>query len=137
MTVLPLLILQWNARSLVANGQEFKGFLNEMEQKPDVVCIQETWLKQSLDFVIKGYTCVRRDRGEGIGGGCATFVRRGVQYREIKKGNELEYVIIELWTRMGSIKVIIFYNPCRQQEVEQLEEIWENVDGKAIWSWGL
>lgn len=34
---------------------------------------------------------------------------------------------------MGSLKVINFYNPCRQLEVEQLDEIWENVNGKVIW----
>lgn len=49
-----LVILQWNARSLVANGLEFKGYLNKMEEKPDVICVQESWLKPKFDFVIKG-----------------------------------------------------------------------------------
>lgn len=46
-----LLILQWNARSLIANGQEFKGFIQNLNVKPDVICVQDSWLKQSLDFV--------------------------------------------------------------------------------------
>lgn len=117
----------------MANGQEFKGVLNEMKYKPDVICIQETWLKESLDFVIRGYSCVRRDRVGGNGGGCATFVRKGIQYRELKKGNEQEYIIIEVWTRVGSVRVINFYNPCKQLEVGHLEEMWENMEGKTVW----
>lgn len=57
-----MLLLQWNARSLIANGQEFKGFIKGLVQKPDVICVQEKWLKPTLDFVIYGYTSVRRDR---------------------------------------------------------------------------
>ena len=67
------MVLQWNARSLIANGQEFKGFIQDLSYKPDVICVQESWLKRSLDFVIKGYSSIRRDRVEGNGGGCVTF----------------------------------------------------------------
>jgi len=42
-------LLQWNARSIKANGQEFKHFIKEMDVKPDVVCVQETWLKPTLE----------------------------------------------------------------------------------------
>lgn len=38
-------ILQWNARSLIANGQEFKRLIRDCENKPDFLCIQETWMK--------------------------------------------------------------------------------------------
>ena len=68
-------LLQWNARSLIANGQEFKRFIEEAEDRPDIVCIQETWLRPHLDFIIPGYESVRSDRIESQGGGCATFVR--------------------------------------------------------------
>ena len=64
-----VIILQWNARSLLANGQEFKQFIKEMATKPDIVCVQETWLKPRLDFVVHGYTVIRRDRNDGVGGG--------------------------------------------------------------------
>ena len=32
-------IMQWNARSLVANGQEFKRMLDGLEEKPEIICI--------------------------------------------------------------------------------------------------
>lgn len=106
-----MIILQRNPRSLVANGQEFKGFIKEIKKKPDIICVQETWLKPSLDFIIQGYDSVRRDKGEGSGGGCVIFVKQGIQYRVIGKGTELKYVIIEIWTRGGNIKIVNFYNP--------------------------
>lgn len=59
-----LIVLQWNARSLISNGQEFKKFISDMGNKPHIICIQETWLKPQLDFVIQGYTAFRNDREE-------------------------------------------------------------------------
>lgn len=61
-----VLCLQWNARSLLANGQEFKKFIEELPIKPDVICVQETWLKPNLDFRIVGYSAVRSDREVGV-----------------------------------------------------------------------
>lgn len=52
-----VLLIQWNARSLVANGQELKSFIDEVVQKPDVICIQEAWLRPKLDFCDTG-VCV-------------------------------------------------------------------------------
>lgn len=128
-----LIILQWNARSLIANGQEFKGYIESLDNKPNVICIQETWLIPRLDFVIKGYNAVRMDRKVGKGGGVVTFIQKGIQYREVKRGEELEYVIVEVWLREGNMNIINFYNPCRPLQMEQLEEMWKEVSRKAVW----
>ena len=69
-----MIILQWNARTLIAKGQEFKGFINGLRNKPEFICILETWLKTTFNFVIKGYDSTRRDRGEGSGGGCMILI---------------------------------------------------------------
>lgn len=63
--ILIMLILQWNARSLLANGQDFKQFVGSRVEKPEIVCIQETWLRPQLDFVLYDYVAVRYDRREG------------------------------------------------------------------------
>lgn len=91
-----LLILQWNARSLIVNGQEFKKMIAEQNNKPHVICIQETWFKPHLDFKLQGYNDVRRDRDSGVGGGVATFVMEGIQFRTVKVSNELNVVEIEV-----------------------------------------
>lgn len=79
-------IIQWNARSLISNGQEFKKYVEDLEVKPNELCIQESWLK--------GYISVRRDRVPGKGGGVVTFIQRGLQFREVRKGEDLEYIIV-------------------------------------------
>lgn len=91
-----MIVLQWNARNLIANGQEFKGLVEKCKEKPDIICVQESWLKPNLDFVIKGYDGVRKDRKEGNGGGCVPFVKRGVQYRVVAIGKQLEYIVLEI-----------------------------------------
>ena len=82
--IMVISILQWNARSLVANGQEFKKFVSSMQDKPNIICIQETWLRAQWDFIIQGYTAIRNDRMMGKGGGVAIFVRK-VQYCSIRE----------------------------------------------------
>ncbi len=69
--IMVLLIFQWNARSLIANGQEFKKLISDLENKSDIICVQETWLKPQLNFVLQGYVVIRKDRKQGNGGGVA------------------------------------------------------------------
>lgn len=60
-----MIILQWNARSLISNGQEFKKYISDLGDRPHIICIQETWLKPQLDFInfiIQGYTAIRNNR---------------------------------------------------------------------------
>lgn len=92
-----VILLQWNARSLLANGQEFKHFVNTLAEKPDIICVQETWLKPNLDFIIYGYLGIRKDRVLGKGGWCATFIKQGIPYRQLGLGDEEEYVVVEIW----------------------------------------
>lgn len=59
-----MIILQWNTKSLIANGREFKGFIRDSRRTQEILGIQETWLKPMLDSV-SGYDSVPRGRGEG------------------------------------------------------------------------
>lgn len=43
-------ILQWNARSLIGNGQELKRFVDEFKEVPELICVQETWFKTMVRF---------------------------------------------------------------------------------------
>lgn len=114
-----LALLQWNARSLYANGQEFKGYINQMKDKPDVICIQESWLNPRLEFVLKGYISVRRDRVEGKGGGCVSFVKEGIPYRVLEKGETMEYIVVEIWVGNKNYVIINFYNPCKKNNTRK------------------
>lgn len=57
-----LRILQWNARSLISNGQDFKKFVSDLSNPPDVICIQETWLLPHLSFSLQDYIVIRCGR---------------------------------------------------------------------------
>lgn len=61
--------------SLVAVGQELKGFVKAFKQKPKIICVQETWLKPNLSFRITSHVCLHKDRNTSVGG-CAVFKRR-------------------------------------------------------------
>lgn len=45
----------------------------------------------------------------------------------------MEYVIIEIWTRGGNIKIVNFYNPCCMLSIELLKELAVHLEGKVIW----
>lgn len=126
-------ILQWNARSLIANGQDFKQFVLEREERPDVVCIQETWLKSGLDFILYGYVAVRKDIRKGRGGGCATFIKQGIPYRIIDDRNKQECITVKGWARNKEIIIIHYYNPCQRLELKELEEIGSQNNGNIVW----
>ena len=91
--IMVFLLLQWNARSLIANGQLT---IEEAKDRPDIVCIQETWLRPHLDFILPQYESIRSDRIGSQGGGCATFVREGMGFRRIVTLTEIECVVIEI-----------------------------------------
>ena len=128
-----VIILQWNARSLLANGQEFKHFIKEMTEKPDVMCVQETWLKPNLDFVVHGYTVIRKDRSQGGGGGCATFIKQDIPYRLLEKGEDQEYIVVEIWEREEKVVIINYYNPCKRLVLDSLVRIKGQDRNKVIW----
>lgn len=103
-----------------------KSILMILQEKPKVICLKETWLKPHLDFKIQGYEGVRKDRKIGTGGGVVTFIEQNLRYRVISS-NEIEAVIVEIWTDKGSIKVINLYNVCKKIQKEKCEELVEYV----------
>ena len=126
-------LLQWNARSLISNGQEFKKYISDLVDQPHVVCVQETWLHPHLDFVIPGYTAIRKDREHQQGGGVATFVQIGLSFKIEKVGLEDEVVVIRVWADTEQIVVVNFYNPGHRLSVQSLEEVCQLNQGKIIW----
>ncbi|KAI2646629.1 RNA-directed DNA polymerase from mobile element jockey [Labeo rohita] len=130
--LMTLVILQWNARSLIANGQEFKKYVPELIDRPHVICVQETWLKPQLEFVMYGYTSIRKDRETGKGGGVATFIKNGIRYKLISKGIDNESVVIRVWSGESSIKVVNFYNPCSRLNTDILESVCGSMQGKIV-----
>ena len=48
------------------------------------------------------------------------------------KGSELEYIVADIWTNKGKIKVANFYNPCSRLTLQLMDEIAIHLGGKVI-----
>ena len=61
-----LSIISWNAGGIQPHAAQLKLYTEEME--PDVVCIQETWLRKDTQFELKGYSMEAKSRIDRRGG---------------------------------------------------------------------
>lgn len=105
-----LTILQWNAQSLPAHGDELQHYLDSLTNAPSVICIQETWLTKEKDFDLSGYKeAARVDRETGYGG-VAIFVRAEVPHRKITIKSPLECCAVEIIDTIG--KSLAICNIC-------------------------
>ena len=73
-------IISWNAAGFLGNVIEFEHFVRNMKSLPDVICIQETKLRNYQNCKIKGYIGYRKDKEDSINacGGVATYVREDI-----------------------------------------------------------
>jgi hypothetical protein len=142
-TLMSFSIFQWNAQSISAHGHEMKKIIFDMGDKaPEVICIQETWLKSHLRFNLPGYSSIRRDRNDdsyGDHGGLVIFIRNGVAYNEveipvgIQEGVECQIVRIFTGNTYNSyIDVVNLYNPCLQLNDDCIVTVLNSMEGKAV-----
>ena len=122
-----LKILSWNANSLKAHGEELKQFISTETHIPDIICVQETFLKNTDEFNLDGYSIIRKDRLERKGGGVATMIRRGISYTELTTiNNTVENIIIEINLLTKKIKIGNIYCPPNQHHREvDLEHLFK------------
>ena len=45
--------------------------------------------------------------GEGAGGGCVTFIKRGISFRVLEIGTEQESRVVEVWEGERSLLLLI------------------------------
>jgi hypothetical protein len=136
-------LLQWNARSIRCHGSEFKKGIYELDDKPDIICIQETWLKNSHFFKLNGYDFVRQDRkidqsNGGCGrnrpkskaGGCGVFVKHGLQVAIIDSvESDIEHQIMEIFSpeKVRKLYIINVYNTNPKIGIDELNDIFDKV----------
>lgn len=108
--IIMCILLQWNARSLLSNGLEFKKVVNELV--PDIICVQETFLHGKYSFTLAGYHIFRRDREDEIrGGGVAILLKNGIIYSEVTVYKQVEAISVNVSMGGDEIKVINVYVP--------------------------
>ena len=113
-------IIQWNARSLCGRISAHKiseliNFLETFKELPEVVCIQETWIRdKNFQLNLKGYkqiTSFHRKNDEK-GGGVATFVKEGLDSEKInysQTSENLEVAIARIFGTKTTLDIVNIY----------------------------
>ena len=115
-------IIQMNVDGIRARKAELEHLI--VNNRPDILCLQETKLKKDAVFKINGYTCVRKERttprqgSEARGGGiailvkdCAKFSFMEIHLNEIDGDETTERMCIEVTHGKNTIKIYNFYVP--------------------------
>src|SRR5206468_4272442 len=106
------MIMQWNVRGLNARKNELRKFLENNVDRPDIICVQETFLKPNKPFVLDGYTVVRKDRLDAFAGGVATLIRNDLNFVAFDNLPEnVECIGVEIILKNTRVTVINVYNP--------------------------
>jgi len=107
-------LLHQNIQGLSTHGQEFKFYVSTYSSPPDVICLQETFLKPHLDFTFYGYSVQRQDRIIRNRGGLCMFLKNGLSYSEVKLPDfiSIEAQCFNVATRDGKlVSIVNIYNP--------------------------
>ena len=111
-----LLILQWNAQSMMGHGEELIRYLNYNRNITyHLLCIQETWFSDDLVMQIPNYKCFSRSRGTQRRGGCAFYVHTSVHYDYPTLCVDIEMQLINIHMHDMTIAVVNNYNPCKKK----------------------
>ena len=108
-------------------------------EKPDIVCISETWLCEDITLLecsIQGYHCVRHDRHRR-GGGVAMYISDSLESQVILSGdNGLELLLVSVhYTNKPTHKVCVgvWYRPPHDHEaVDNLYFLLESLDIRIL-----
>ena len=88
--------MQFNVCGLLARQNEFKHFLTGMISTPDVICIQESFLKPHKQFKLDNYNIVRKDRSNQEKGGVVTLIKCSMNYKVLPTPDEYECIAVEV-----------------------------------------
>ena len=104
-----------NIRSVSKNLDEFEVYINSMSQKPEVVCLTETWLNLSYNnncFSLNGYQTIIASNCKKRGGGVAFFLKNNINCQIVKKleTNSVQLLTVAIKT-IEEIWFSCFYMP--------------------------
>lgn len=103
-------ILQWNARSAVANKMTLEKTL--FEKNIHIALISETWFKPGKFYNFPGYNVIRDDREDGRAG-AAIFLKTNIFYREnhsYYKISDTQSCAVSVTYDEKSVNIVSFYN---------------------------
>ena len=127
--------LSFNARGLSVVHLNVRSLLGKMDQLRllcqrngvDIMTLSETWLIKGIDdgeIELPGYSIIRRDRGERIGGGVIIYIRDGLVFTErndFHNNNEAIWIQVNR-SRCKPLIIGCIYRPPNQQVDKFLED---------------
>lgn len=101
----------WNAQSIYPKREELFDFL--LNNKIHLALISETWLRRCVSLYHPKFSIVRNDRKNGIHGGVAIIIRKGIQYEIVAplKTKVIENVGISMLVENRKIEIFAAYFP--------------------------
>lgn len=102
-------IIHWNIRSITSNSDNLKILIKE--EDPDIITLNETWLKEEQFLKILGYNITRQDRADGKGG-IATLLKDSIPFSIGKINRNLFNERTQLMVvKTEKMNIINIYNP--------------------------
>ncbi|CAC5408137.1 unnamed protein product [Mytilus coruscus] len=139
-------ILQWNARSLYANANSLKHYL-DTHNNPEIICVQETHFKDNRYVKLQGYhpPIIRnrkipiQPKGKNkkkpqIGGGVAIYVSIQVNFSQLNFSTDnIEVVGVSVNCQNNKINIVNVYRPPNQDiKFNDYQEVLHNLSDNIV-----
>ena len=116
-------ILQWNCCSVKGNFEELNLLINE--NKPVVVCLQETFLKDSDRLSLKCHSCYFQNctDNDKVSGGVAVNVNNIIPYRSVRLDSALQAVAVSVSLNKTITLCSVYLPPSLQIDTKKLDHL--------------
>lgn len=106
-----LLIVSWNANSVFPKRLELLDFITQ--SSPDLILIQETYLRPHTSFKFPNHLVYRNDRPDRRGGGTAILVKNSHRHTPLPTPllRSIEATIVQIQTSNSPVVVASIYIP--------------------------
>ena len=135
MAVGSLSCLHVNIKGLRSKISELKHYIEE--DNIDIICLNETWLCNGKEPLIKGYECYWLHRDNQMGGGVGILVKNSITQRNKNvlplRNGMLEVMAVEIllknnhWLTIASI-----YNPVKPVQESEIKYYLESFGSRFV-----
>jgi len=110
-----LSVLHLNIRSFHRNGDELGLLIDQMDTRPDILVLTETWFSHGYQGELRGYDSHHIYRYNRRGGGVSIFIKNGIKFEVLSQfsylSNNMEICSVRLNINRESIIVHGVYRP--------------------------
>lgn len=120
-----LKILQWNARSVIANKGNLEQFL--VSEQISIGIISESWFKPGSNVYIKNFYILRNDREDGRGG-VAILIKNNINFEPLTLTNN-KVMIVGAKVKIPNhiIPEFYLYSVYKKPQTKLSELEWSNI----------